>query len=136
MLNSSRQRFEPWHSDIQCSELVEVLTKSRIDVRPSMVAIVVAISEIEAVLSCEAPLRRGGPIHVNAASWSFRARVTGCRKDPGLAGYSVLAKFEEPFRWSAEAFRPESMLDLKTLAGQDSASQTTPARVITAGQSF
>jgi len=105
-----------------------------------MVAIVEAISETEAVFSCEAPMRRGGAILVNAASWSFRARVAGCRKDAEAQGFLVLARFEDPFRWTAEAFCPEHMLDLRSLAAHDKASQAqlqpTAARVFAAGQSF
>jgi hypothetical protein len=140
MSKPCRRSAGSWPSDVLCSELVEVFTKSRIDAGAPMVAIVEAISETEAVLSCEAPMRRGGAILVKASAWSFRARVAGCRKDAGSPGFLVLARFEEPFRWTAAVFSPEHMLDLRILAGQNTASQThlqpTGARVFTAGQSF
>jgi hypothetical protein len=117
-----------------------VFTKSRSDAAASVVAIMEAISHTEAVLSCDVPMRRGRAILVKAAAWSFRACVTGCRKDAESSGFLVLAKFETPFRWTAEVFCPEHMLDLRTLSKPDAASvassQPMPVRVLTAGQSF
>lgn len=128
MSTTSRRKYRTWPSDVLCSELVQVLAKSRLSPGASIVAIVEAISRTEAVLSSEAPMRRGGAIQVNASSWSFRARVVGCRKDKELRGYAVLVRFEDPFCWTAAAFCPAHMLEL-TL-------EPAPARVLTAGQSF
>jgi hypothetical protein len=140
MSKLSRRNVRTWPSDILCSELVEVLEKSRIHGGVPMIAVIEAISETEAVLSCETTMRRGAAIQVNGSSWSFRARVAGCRKDVGLRRHAVLVRFADPFRWGAGGFCPEHMVDLRSVFGQDAASQTPPQatapRVFAAGQSF
>jgi hypothetical protein len=139
MWKSPRRSATTWPSDVLCSELVQVLANTRTDAGGSMSAIVEAISETEAVLACEAPIRWGRSVLISGSSWSFRARAAGCRKHAGSAGYLVLARFEDPFRWTSDAFRPEHMLDLRTLGRQDTASPVRPQqapRVLTAGQLF
>jgi hypothetical protein len=117
-----------------------VVAKSRAQAGESIAAILEAISETEAVLSSDTPMRRGRVIQVKATSWSFRACVAGCRKDEELGCYTVLVKFEDAFRWKADDVCPEHMLELRMLAGLDSASpdsqRPTPERAFAAGQSF
>lgn len=124
-----RRRVDSWPSEVLCSELVMLLTKSQEDGSASIAAIVEAISETEAVLSVESAIRRGRAIQVNATSWSFRAMVIGCRKDEEMDRYTVLVRFENSFRWSAEAFSPAHALDLRS-------PEAAPPRVLAAGQSF
>ena len=129
MSKSSRRRVDSWPSEVLCSELVMLLTEPQMDGSESTAAIVEAISETEAVLSVESAIRRGRAIQVKASSWSFRALVVGCRKDEEMDRYTVLVRFEDSFRWTAEAFSPAHVLDLRS-------PMATAPRALAAGQSF
>lgn len=120
-MSSTRTR-RAWPSDVLCAELVRLRTNSR-----ELAAVLEAIGEMEAILWCEESLRWGRIVEVEASCWSPRARVTGSRRDKASQGYVILVSFLEPFRWTAEAFCPEHMLDLRKPAAI--------ARVLSAGRS-
>lgn len=139
MSKSPRRGATTWPSDILCSEFVQVFARAETLENASAPAVIEAISETEAVLYSEAPMRRGAAVQVSADSWSFQARIAGCRKDAETSGFLILARFEEPFRWTAGTFSPKHTFDIRTLAGLEISAQTQQQfteRVISAGQSI
>lgn len=120
MSKSSSPGAKGWVSDVLCAELAQLHTGSQ-----KTPAVLESIAETHAVLWCEEPVRRGRIVDIQAACWSFRARVAGCRKDKALQAYLILVRFFDPFRWTIDAFCPEHMLELGQPAAEGSASDLT-----------
>jgi len=96
-----------------CADMVDVRWRDRSGSEQQTTAILEDISPSGACLQMEAPIPLGVELHWDQPKQKFQGCVRYCVYRE--IGYFVGVEFEASFKWSKKAFKPQHLLDLRTL---------------------
>jgi len=98
---------------MMCADMVEIRWRDRAGGEQSTTAILEDISSSGASLQVESPIPLGVELRWHQPRQVFHGYVRYCVYRE--IGYFVGVEFDASFRWSTKAFKPQHLLDLRTL---------------------